>query len=456
MATEVIMPKAGMAMEEGTVVKWLKQVGEPVAQGEILLEILTDKVNMEVEAEVSGTLLKIMAQEGDVIPVLTPIAYIGEAGEKLPDIQDFGKTENQEANTSQLENDLQSKKETTTHKTEISPVSSENQQDQETEFTGKIRATPAARQEARNKGVDLKDIKGSGPKGRVQKMDVLSYEKVRVSPLADKIARDQGISLDAVEGSGDRGKIMADDVRGAGQKSALNQRISKEDVLVPMSPMRRVISRRMSESYFTAPVFSLEIKVDMQEAKGALKVLREEIQEQMGVKLTLNDLIIKATAKALMKYPQLNSSLEGDVIRQHGQVHMAVAVGLEEGLVVPVIKNADSISLGEIALSSKDIASRGAQGKLKPEEMEGSTFTISNLGMYDIKYFTSIINQPNSAILGVGTMKDQVVAIDGQVEIRPMMSLILTIDHRVVDGAKGAMFLQEIKRLLQNPMLILV
>lgn len=432
MATKVIMPKAGMAMEQGTVVKWFRREGETVVQGEPLLEILTDKVNMEIEAEASGTLLKIVAPEGTVLPVLRTIAYIGEEGERIEESDESRPTITEKAEPLQERVDHESYE-------YASPPDE------------KKRATPAARAEARVRDLNITEIAGTGPKGRVQKDDVLKHGTVRATPLAQKIAAERHISLHDVSGSGYAGKIRSEDIYDRLCKPATLQ-----DEMVAMSPMRQVIAKRMSESYFTAPVFSLEIEVDMLRAKNMLDDIREPMLRKYQVKPTMTDLIIFATARGLQSYPQLNASLEGDRIRRYGNVNMALAVGLDEGLMVPVIQRADQLAFHELVAKRTDLVQRTLGEKLLPDETVGSSFTISNLGMYGIKSFTSIINQPNSAILGVGAMIDTVVPRDGEIVVRPIMSLILTIDHRVVDGAKGAEFLSHLKNILENPLQLFV
>ena len=285
----------------------------------------------------------------------------------------------------------------------------------------------------------------------MQKDDVLKHGTVRATPLAQKIAAEHHISLHDVSGSGYAGKIRSEDIYDRLCKPATLQ-----DEMVAMSPMRQVIAKRMSESYFTAPVFSLEIEVDMLRAKNMLDDIREPMLRKYQVKPTMTDLIIFATARGLQSYPQLNASLEGDRIRRYGNVNMALAVGLDEGLMVPVIQRADQLAFHELVAKRTDLVQRTLGEKLLPDETVGSSFTISNLGMYGIKSFTSIINQPNSAILGVGAMIDTVVPRDGEIVVRPIMSLILTIDHRVVDGAKGAEFLSHLKNILENPLQLFV
>lgn len=428
MATEVIMPKAGMSMEEGTVVKWLKSEGEKVEKGEAVLEILTDKVNMEVEAEVGGILLKILAHEGDVLPVFSTVAYIGEEGEKLPESfsQDKGK------------------------------------QEEDIKQTFKVRATPSARRAARERGIELSQVKGTGPKGRIQLSDVetsINVEKVskKATPLASTIANIEGIDIEAVDGTGFKGKVLKSDLEGFLNKEKQMESIEGDKgKILSFTSMRKVIAERMSHSYFTAPTVTLNIDVDMTKTKELRAEVKELIFAETGNKVTFTDIILMAVSRALRKYPMVNASLVEEGILLHDNINIALAVGLDEGLLVPVIKDVDKRSLSSIVTATKDIIERAKNNKLMPDEMQGSTFTISNLGMYGITHFNPIINQPNSAILGVNAIIDKMVVIEGQPQVRPMMTLSLTTDHRVIDGAPGAKFLQYLKRLLENPMVLLI
>jgi len=448
MAIEVIMPKAGMAMEEGTVVRWLKSEGDKVEKGEAILEILTDKVNMEVEAEESGTLLKITAQEGEVLPVFSTIAYIGEEGEELP------KTPLKAEENNKTEALVQ--KDSQTKKGQIEGIEGN------IFLNEKVRATPAARRVAREKGIELLEIKGTGPKGRIQLYDVENFKKIekegnRATPLAASIAKIEGIDIKNIEGSGFKNKVLKVDVEKYLNKESQGAHIKEErDRIIPLSGMRKVIAKRMSDSYFTAPTFTLNIDVDMTKTKALRKEVMDSILAETGNKITFTDIIIMVVSKALMKYPMVNASLVQEGILLHDYVNIGLAVGLDEGLLVPVIKDTHKKYLSEIVRDTKDVIERTKNNKLLPDEMEGSTFSISNLGMFGITHFNPIINQPNSAILGVNAIIDKMVVIEGEPKVRPIMTLSLTIDHRVVDGAPGAKFLQYVKDLLENPMKLLI
>ena len=462
MAVEVIMPKAGSEMEEGEIVQWFKNEGDHVEEGEVLLEIVTDKVNMEVEAEATGTLLKILAQAGDVVPVVQTIAWIGEPGEKIPGASESGEVAPAETIIEK--------------KVDYTPV----KEVEKVDYSG-LRATPAARAYARKKGIDLSKVKGSGPKGRIHKDDVLDYKlnsKVKISPLAERIAKIEGINTESIVGTGPNGKIMKADIMAvlhgaqkveAAPKAEVAPKASKAPKApnenqwgvvetVPMSPMRKVISKRMSESYFSAPTFVVNVEVDMTELLALRKKVVDAIIEETGKKATVTDFISLAVIKSLMKHPYVNASLSSDEKEMylHHYVNLSIAVGMDSGLVVPVIKGADKMSLKELVVASKEITTKALAGKLKPDEMADSTFTISNLGMYGVKSFVPIINQPNTAILGVSATVQKPVVLNGEVTVRPIMTLTLTADHRVVDGLEGAKFMKTLKEAIENPLSLLI
>lgn len=439
MATEIIMPKAGMDMEEGTIIKWLKNVGDTVETGEPLLEILTDKVNMEVEAEVSGTLIDIRANEGDLLPVFTVIGYIGQAGEKAPSDE---KTPSGEVTPSIKVEKIGTIEDTIKEVETI--LSSSNPLD-------KVRATPAARKMAKDRNLDLGDIAGSGPFGRVQKLDVEEFNVIKATPLATKMAEVENIDLSTVKGSGVGGKITKEDLNLDPVKIE-----EKASNIIPMVGLRKIIAQRMKESLDKSAPVTLHTEVDMTNTNVLREKLKPIIQKEIDNKITVTDLLIMATSKALMKYPIVNSTLLEEGIRVHDYVNMGIAVGLENGLLVPVIKGTDKMTLKDIVASRTDIVKRTLSNKVTPDELSGSTFTISNLGMYDTISFNSIINQPNSAILSVGATVKRMRIIDDTPQIRQVMNMSITLDHRVMDGLVGAQFLQYLKDLLEDPNLLLL
>lgn len=349
-----------------------------------------------------------------------------------------------------------------------------------------VRATPAARKYAAEHGIALSEVRGSGEKGRVHKADVIEYKihgQVKISPLAAKIAEAEGLNIQVIQGTGPRGKVMKADVlallHGTEEKAtavavekkevketAASVKESKADnenrygkiETVPMSPMRKVISKRMSESYFSAPTFVVNVEVDMTEMLAFRKQTMDAILQETGKKATVTDYISYAVIKSLLKHPYVNASLSKDEKEMylHHYVNLAIAVGSDTGLLVPVIKGADKMRLKEFVVASKEITSKALSGKLKPEEMTESTFTISNLGMYGVQSFIPIINQPNTAILGISATIEKPVVRNHEIVIRPIMTLTLTADHRVVDGLEGAKFMATLKNALENPISLFI
>ncbi|WP_234701685.1 dihydrolipoamide acetyltransferase [Streptococcus equinus] len=340
---------------------------------------------------------------------------------------------------------------------------------------GKVRATPAARKLARERSINLEKISGSGENRRIHKEDVEQFSKIRVTPLARRIAKDRGVDLEKLVGTGVSGKITKEDVLASlgetvAQKEGKGSQVSHQPValspaskgveIVKMSAMRKAISKGMSQSYFTAPTFTLNYDIDMTNLIALRKQLVEPIKEKTGYKVTFTDLIGLATVKTLTKKEHrfLNASLINDAqeIEVHHFVNLGIAVGLSEGLVVPVIHGAEQMSLSDFVVASKNVIEKAQTGKLKSADMSGSTFTITNLGMFGTKSFNPIINQPNSAILGISATIDTPVAHEGEVVIRPIMGMSLTIDHRLVDGMNGAKFMLDLKALLENPLELLI
>ncbi|SUN37695.1 branched-chain alpha-keto acid dehydrogenase subunit E2 [Streptococcus criceti] len=463
------MPKLGVDMSEGEIIEWKKQEGDTVAEGDILLEIMSDKTNMEIEAEDSGVLVKIVHPAGDTVPVTQVIGYIGEAGEVV-EAGSAGQSASAAAQKTASMTVPQEAPQATETQAEVpaDPITTAKPQG-----SGNVRATPAARKLAAKQGIDLSQVSGTGPQGRVHKDDVENFKSVqpKVTPLARKMAADLGIDLTSISGTGIFGKVTKKDILDASHATAPAQAATlapaapkaslPEGVEIqPMSAMRKAIAKGMTNSYLTAPTFTLNYDIDMTNLMALRKQVIDPIMEKTGQKVTFTDLIGLAVVRTLMKpeHEYLNASLINDAkdIELHRFVNLGIAVGLDDGLIVPVVHGADRMSLSEFVVASKDVIKKAQAGKLKAAEMSGSTFSITNLGMFGTKSFNPIINQPNSAILGVAATVQTPVVIDGEIVIRPIMQLCLTIDHRIVDGMNGAKFMVDLKHVLENPMELLI
>jgi len=436
MATRVFMPKAGMDMEEGTIVQWLKREGDTVTAGEPLLEIETDKVNLEVEVPATGVLLRITRREGETVPVTETIGWIGEAGEIVDDkaAADSGNA----ATADRLTPEAEVTKEQTPVAPGLQPAGD------------RVAATPLARRLALEKGVDLKTVTPTGSSGAVKARDIAVLKAINATPLARKMAQDLMLDLATIDGTGFGQKIKEADVLAAGSAAAAESsapQVATESSRKPMSAMRKTIAKRMLQSHLCAPPVTQLAKADVTE----LLEVRKKLNAALDVKISLNDILLKVTAIALKAYPAINVSLDGDHIIHHPVVNLGMAVALEDGLIVPVIRNADQLSLPEISTVAGDLAEKARNGKLMPDDFSGGTFTVSNMGQYGIYSFTPIINQPESAILGVCAIEDQLTLKGADVVVRKIMGLSLTFDHRVIDGAQSAIFQSKIKDLLENP-----
>lgn len=446
MATLFVMPRLGMTMEEGTIVKWFKKEGEPVAAGEVFLEVMTDKVNMEVEAPASGVLRKIIAPEGAVIPVNQPVAIIAEADEDISTLATGSPAVSPPSDHSGGEL-------TPPEPADRSAVS------ESPSAPGSIKASPAALHAAREAGINLADVPGTGPGGRIIREDVQEFLKVRATPLAKRIAAEAGLPLEGTAGSGVSGRITRQDVaRALSAESGLaGARVanSNEPKRIPLTGIRKVVAERMSQSAQTAPHVTLTTEAVVDGLVTLRSQLLPEIEKSAGVRLTYTDIMVKAVAKALTEFPEINATLREGYIELLPQVNIGLAVAVDDGLMVPVIRDANYLSLSDISQAARDLAERARTRRLKPDELSGGTFTISNLGMYEIDAFTPIINPPETAILGVGRIREKPVVVDGQVVVRPTMWLSLSFDHRVVDGAPAARFLKRVKDLIEKPLRML-
>jgi len=430
MATEVKLPRLGQGMESGTIVKWLKGEGEPVKKREPLYELDTDKVTQEVEAEADGVLLKIVVDSGEV-EVGRTIAFIGDEGEDVP-AGDGGAPAATEA-----EEEIDDAAEAQPRpEEEGSPA---EQMDDERD---RGREAAAATAEAATAAVADAPAGGDG--------------RVKASPLARRLAREQGIDIATLRGSGPEGRIVADDVQGAAaapRAAPAAAAAAGEVEEIELTSTRKTIARRLTEAW-EAPVFQLTLSVDMTRALELRERLVARLQEG-ETKPTVGDLLTKVTAAALVRHPAVNSHFAGDRILRFPAAHVGIAVAAPNGLVVPVIRDADRLTIQQIAAARADLVSRARDGKLKLEDLADGTFTISNLGPYGIEQFIAVINPPQTAILAVGTTEEKPVVRDGQVEVRPLMSMTITCDHRAIDGADGAEFLRTVKELLEEPALAL-
>jgi len=419
MAEVIYMPKLSDTMTEGVVAEWHKKVGDKVSNGELLAEIETDKATMEFESFYDGVLLHIGVEKTKAAPVNAILAIVGEAGEDISSLLSGAS------------------------------VSAPAVEEVKIEAPAPVVATPAV---SAPTSVVEKSIPTPAPVAPADGSRILA------SPLAKKLAEEKGIDINMVSGTGDAGRVVKRDidhytpyVPGAAKTVSTNISNVESFIDEPVSQMRKVIARRLAESKFTAPHFYLTIDVDMDNAIASRKVLNA----QDGVKVSFNDMVIKAVAMSLRKHPAINSSWLGDVIRRNQHVHIGVAVAVDEGLLVPVVRFADSKGFTQIGNEVREFAQKAKDKKLQPSDWEGNTFTISNLGMFGIDSFTAIVNPPDSCILAVGGISQVPVVKNGQVVPGNVMKLTLSCDHRVVDGASGAAFLQTLKGYLENPVTML-
>lgn len=411
----ITMPRLSDTMTEGKVAKWHKNVGDTVKEGDILAEIETDKAVQDFESEFNGTLLFVGVAEGSSTNVDEILAIIGPAGTDVSAVVAGGGKPQAVAAPQQSAAPAASNE---TPKTDSSAPKSEG---------GRINISPLAKKMASDKGIDIATVKGSGDNGRIVKKDIENYQPGTAPASTPSVAAP------------------------AAAQVAVNF-VAGETTETPNSQMRNIIAKRLAESKFTAPHYYLMVEINMDKAIEA----RKELNSLPDTKVSFNDMVIKATALALRKHPQINSSWAGDKIVHHGNINVGVAVAVPDGLVVPVLKNTDYMTYNQISASVKDMASRAKTKALKANEMEGSTFSISNLGMFGIETFTSIINQPNSCILSVGAIIEKPVVKNGQIVVGNTMKLSLACDHRVVDGATGAQFLQTLRTYLESPLTMLL
>jgi pyruvate dehydrogenase E2 component (dihydrolipoamide acetyltransferase) len=443
----VEMPKMGDSMEEGKILHWIKKEGEEVKKGEMLAEVETDKVNIEIEAFASGVLRKILVSEGDSAPVGAEIALIGAPDEPLPDRLNAngagvrGQAQATSARPTQspppqkqsnqpfVAEPVQASEGLSTEPTIETPAAARQ---------GRIFISPLARRLADENHLDYANVQGTGPNRRIIKMDIEAT-----------LNRQQATATPAVAPQAEQVTPFTAQPLPQPVPAAMD---SGDVIEIPLTAMRRTIARRLSQSMQTAPHFYVTSVIDTDK----LAAFRQQINEYAAddpapIKISFNDLIVKAVAKALIRMPQVNVSFAEDRLLQKKQVHIGVAVALEQGLIVPVVRNVDQRGILDVARETRRLADAAREGKLRPEEFSGGTFTVSNLGMFDVESFTAVINPPESAILAVGSITPTPVVVDGQVVVRSRMKVTLSSDHRAIDGVIAARFLQEVKRLLEEP-----
>ncbi|SHR24825.1 dihydrolipoamide acetyltransferase [Mycobacteroides abscessus subsp. abscessus] len=409
MAVEVVMPKLGMAMKEGTVSVWNKTVGDAVGKGEPIASVSSEKIEIDVESPAEGTVLQIAVPEGEGVPPGTVICYIGNPGENIASVTKVQETEgeNVPSTSVQLEHTEPKKLERTAR--------------------DRIKISPVARKMADAGGLDIESIQGTGPGGRITKEDVQEALTQARSVQVDEVTKPEQTSVVTVE----------------------------ESQLIPVTGIRKVIAERMYDSLQNSAQLTINMKVDVSNLIALQKQTKETVQSRYDNKLTVTDFIVRAVVLSLKQHEQMNSAYIENKIHLYKQVHLGMAVALERGLVVPVIRNADQSTLIDLSKSIKALAKKAREGQLSQDEMQGSTFTISNLGAYGVDHFTPVLNPPEAGILGVGAVYDTPVFVGETIEKRSILPLSLTFDHRVLDGAPAAAFLQTVKKLLEDPITML-
>lgn len=442
MSVKVTMPKLGMTMKVGKLSKWYKNEGDLVEKGEDLFEVETEKITNKIESPGSGILFQVVVPAGETVPVGTILAVIAEAGEQPERIEGIQVGEVVEVQAEAG-----------------SPQAAEAKA--EPQEKKRIVSTPSARRLAKELGVDLSLVTGSGPKGKIKEADVLKFHEEgppapKITPLAAEIARQEGLDISTITGTGENGKITKEDVEQAlAASKAAPEAQPTEARVIPLEGMRKAIADNMHASLQNAAQLTTFTEVDVTEMVRFRNMMRAEFARDDSVKISYNDIIVMATARALMRHPIMNSTLVGDEILLHDTVNMGIAVALPEGLIVPKLRNAEKKTLLEIAKEIRELAKKAREGALSMEEVTDGTFTISNVSMLGMDGFTPVLNPPETGILGVGRVIEKPAVFNGEIAIRQMMTLSLTFDHRVVDGAPAMTFLRDLARYLAQPMLIL-
>lgn len=442
MSVKVTMPKLGMTMKVGKVSKWYKNEGDSVEKGENLFEVETEKITNKIEAPGSGILFQIVVPEGETVPVGTILAVIALADEQPDRIEGIqaGKVVEMKAEAGKPQ----------AAETETAPVERK-----------RILSTPSARRVAKELGVDLTLVAGTGPDGKIKEGDVIKFHEEgppapKITPLAAEIAKQEGLDIFKITGTGENGKITKQDVERALAAAKTVPEEKPYDVkIIPFEGIRKVIADNMQASLHNAAQLTAFTEVDVTEMVRFRDLVREEYKKDGSVKISYNDIIILATARALLQHPIMNSTLIGEEILVHDTVHMGIAVALTEGLIVPKLRHAEKKNLLQIAKEVRQLAQKAREGVLAIEEVTDGTFTITNVSMLGMDGFTPVLNPPETGILGVGRVIEKPAVFEGEITIRHMMTLSLTFDHRVVDGAPAMTFLKTLARFLEQPMLLL-
>ncbi|MEI6970423.1 MAG: dihydrolipoamide acetyltransferase family protein [bacterium] len=441
-AQQVLMPKFGQMVEESTIITWRKKEGDKIATGDILFEIETDKANMEVESFLDGTLLKVLVKEGQTVAVQTPVAFVGSPGDSIPDVKvqvlTPGEKKQPAESTARAATPAHSVADTSL----ILPASAPAPQVPLALVAppGKLLISPRASKLAREKVIDPVTIKGTGPRGRIVERDVVGhleksgYNSLRITPAALKLAAKEGIDILSARPQSPGGRIEIADVERA-----------MAELPRQMSKMRQTIAQRLTQSFTTTPHIYVTVEADMTD----LMVFRASLKEK-GLSYTVTDFIMKAVVDSLVEFPDVNSSTDGRAVRWHSNVNLGLAVSVDKGLVVPVVRSAQNLSLAELHDRAAELAARARDGKLMPDEMTGGTFTISNMGMMNVENFSAIINPGESAILAVASAARKPAVKGDQVVVRSMMKMTVSADHRIVDGALAAQFVNSIKTKLED------
>lgn len=438
MAEKIIMPKQGLQMTEGTITKWLVKEGDKVEIGQPLFEMETDKNTIQIDSTAAGEVLKLVAKEDETVPITETIAIVGKKGEDFADLLPKKEEKKPEPAPAPAVPTAPAVKAAPAAPAadDVTPIALEG---------GRIFVTPRAKMTAERKNLDYKTVKGTGPSGLIIERDVLAAAAVKASPVAKAIAARKGVSVTTVTGTGENGKIVKHDILSG------DANLAREDKVIPISGMRKVIADNMMNSVQSMAHAYHKVTVDMSQAK-----LIRAAFKKAEKKVSFNDIIIMALGRALQEHPRMNALVEDGKITEKGSVNIGIAVAVDNGLIVPTVRDVQNMTLGEIHDESARLIAKTKAGGLKKEDYSGGTFTVSNLGMFGIDEFTAIVNPPQVGILAVGAMTDTPVVRDGQIVVRPMMNLVLTYDHRVIDGAPAAQFLSRLKELLENPYLMIV